>query len=276
MRRMMADTYGCSINFLSYADFGFREIEHRHNRGLKFGRFVFSQVLKCVVSLLSKKYSAYGGSIPSDQRVEIGFVWLTRLASVFLLGVCFSGNVQAEAGGGCQTGAEAIANAYVRSNPLFAYYFGSLESYVDENRRHFVDGADAIVCAKRLAQAFAKGSIPMYSRKDQIRREQLNSQIGQLGISPQQSKSSPAADMFLISQRLNKLAYALPHAARGNYDPLYLPRNEIEQAEVYSHQLLGMLLRDPSIASVLETVRPTMVELADIEFRMVINAAGKL
>jgi hypothetical protein len=33
----------------------------------------------------------------------------------------------------CQTGGDALANAFVRANPISAHYFGTLESYVSVN-----------------------------------------------------------------------------------------------------------------------------------------------
>lgn len=171
---------------------------------------------------------------------------------------------------GCQTGAEALANVYLRFNPIFAHYFGDLESYVNQNRTHFVSGGDSVVCAKRAARAWAQGAFRNFDPQDKVRRDRLNAELGAMGISPGKSYSSPAADMYFAAQQMDKLAHALPYAANGDFGPMYQPRNEIEQMQIFAMQLFGELIRNPSVAHTFEIVRPQIIELGNIEYRMVV------
>ena len=197
--------------------------------------------------------------------------WLVFLPLV--LSLLFPGSAYAA---GCQTGADALANAYVRFNPIFAYYFGSVESYVSQNRAHFLAGGDSVVCAERLSQRWAQGAFQGFDPQDRHRRDRISAELGTMGISPGQSYSSPAADMYAASQLMGKFAYALPYAANGNYAPLYQPRNEIEQMQLFAMQMFQAMMRDPSLVSILEQIRPQAIELGNIEYRMIIHSAQGL
>ena len=197
--------------------------------------------------------------------------WLAAMPLIFTLL-----NPSTGFAAGCQTGAEALANAYLRFNPIFAHYFGDLESYVSQNRSHFVSDGDAVVCASRAAQAWAQGAFNNFDPGDRARRDRINAELGTMGISPGESYSSPAADLYFAARQMDKMAYALPYAANGNYQPMYQPRNEIEQMQILAMQLFAQLIRDPSIAYTFEQLRPLMVELGNIEYRMVLGSISSL
>ena len=178
---------------------------------------------------------------------------------------------------GCKTGAEALANVYVRLNPINAFFFGSVEDYVAQNRAHFVAGGDAVACARVMTQALAQGAFQAFDPSYQRRRDELNARLGTIGISPGPAEASPAAQLYSMAQKMDKLAYALPPAANGNYQPLWTPRNELEQMELFAMQMLGaMLQQDAGMRSVLMQMRPQIEELANVEYRMLLNMAQGL
>ena len=191
----------------------------------------------------------------------------------FSLSMVFPNIAQAQ---GCQTGAEVLANAHLRYNPIFAYYFGSFEQYVEQNRAHFVAGGDAVICAQRLSQALVQGAIQNYDPGDQQRRDQLNADLGAMGISPGQQYATRSQQMLAVAQQMDKFAYALPYAAEGNFGPLWTPRNETEQLQIFAMQMLRNMLQDPGTRSIFEQIRPQAIELGNIEYRMILALATGL
>jgi hypothetical protein len=177
---------------------------------------------------------------------------------------------------GCRTGAEAIANAYVRMNPIVSLYFGGIENYVEQNRSHFVSGGDAVVCAAQMANALFRGAIQSYDPDFHRQRDELNARIGAMGLSPAQPHASPSAQMYSMARRLKKLADTLPYAANGNYGPLWTPRDETEQMEIFAMQMLRSMLHDPEVRASLSYVEPQIKELANVEYRIILEMARGL
>jgi len=212
----------------------------------------------------------------SIMRQKECLVWqkLTLGLSVLLLSLSlvFPNIARSE---GCQTGAEAIANAYVRYNPINAYFFGSIEDYVKQNRSHFVAGGDAVVCAQRLSQALAQSAFQLYDPGDQRRRDEVNARLGGMGISPGQQYASPAQQNYAMARQMDKLANALPYAANGNYGPLWTPRDQLEQMQLFAMQLFPTLLQDPIVRSAFIQMQPMIEELVNIEYRMILSMAKK-
>lgn len=202
------------------------------------------------------------------ERTAIGLSAL--LLCLFLV---FANIARAE---GCRTGAVAIANAYVRMSPIIAYYFGSIEDYVRQNRSHFVTGGDAVVCAARMAQALAQGAIQSYDPQFQQRRDELNAELGAMGISPGQQYASPSQQIYAMARQLDKLAYALPYAADGNYGPLWTPRDQLEEMQIFAMQMFRTLLQDPEIRSALAYAEPRIRELSNIEYQIILDIASRL
>lgn len=177
---------------------------------------------------------------------------------------------------GCQTGAEALANVYVRMSPVNAYYFGSVEDYIAANRSHFVSGGDAVACAQRMARALIQGAFQNYDPNYWNQQAQLNAQLGAMGISPGQQQASPSAQLYTMGRQMGKLADTLPYAAQGNYAPMWEPRDQIEQMQIFAMQMFGYLMQDPSMRSVMEQMRPQIVQLANMEYSMIMGMAGQL
>jgi len=178
--------------------------------------------------------------------------------------------------GACQTGAEALANVHVRYTPIFAYYFGTIEDYVQQNRSHFVAGGDAVVCAQRLAQVLGNSAVQTYNQEDRAARDRLNAELDAMGISPSQQSTSPSQQLYNMARQMDKLAYALPFAANGDFGPLWAPRDELEQMQIFSMQMFNILMQDPTLHALLDSMKPTIVELADIEYRMILNISSGL
>jgi len=175
---------------------------------------------------------------------------------------------------GCRTGANALADAYVLLNPIYSHIFGDLESYVAENREHFREGGDAIRCATALSSAVLGASLQLYDPSDRVRRDELNAQLGAMGISPGQQESTSSTELYGVSMRLSRLARSLPAAANGDYEPLWTPTNELEQLQIAAEQMLRVLL--PQMADVMAQIEPQIRELAALEHRSIREAAERL
>ena len=184
--------------------------------------------------------------------------------------------VAASAEPACRTGGVALANAYVRVNPINAYYFGSLESYVSENRQHFQRGGDAIRCAMALARAFLDSAIQVHDPNDLRRQRELNAEMGAMGIDPGPPQATPSQQLYAISTQLSRLARVLPPAADGNYQPLYTPTNELEQMQLFAGQMFQMFMQDPSMAAIMAQIEPIAREGAQLEYRIISQAAAQL
>lgn len=205
---------------------------------------------------------------------KVSHTWCKPLRWLLVLQIVLSLFFPSQAlAAGCQTGVEALANVYLRFNPIFAYYFGSMESYINQNRAHFATGGDSIVCARRLSQAWSQGAFKNYDPQDRVRRDRISTELGTLGISPGQSTSSPATNLYFASLQMAKFADTLPYAANGNYGPLYQPRNEVEQMQLFAMQMFPVLLQDPSMVAVLEQIRPQAIELGNIEYRLIVDSS---
>ncbi len=176
---------------------------------------------------------------------------------------------------GCRTGATALADAYVLANPMYSYFLGlELESYVAQNQEHFVANGDAIRCGAALARAFLNTSIQLYDPGDAERQQELNAQLGAMGISPGQQEATPASQMFGASLQLSRLVRVLPSAAQGDFEPLRTPTTELEQMQLLAGQVLRVLLQnDPDMAA---TIAPTVKELARLEHEALRRAAASL
>jgi hypothetical protein len=177
---------------------------------------------------------------------------------------------------GCQTGADALSNAYVRMNPLIALFFGSVEDYVSQNPAHFQAGGDSTACAQHLSQKLYQGAISSFDPADQIRRDELNAELGGMGITPGNQPTSPSQQLYAMAQMMDRLAYALPFAAIGDFGPLRTPLNEIEQMQEIATQMFALLMQDPEMRSTLAMIEPQIRELTNIEYRMILSLAQGL
>jgi len=195
---------------------------------------------------------------------------------ILTLMIALAAPLPATADSGCGTGGDALANAYARANPVSAYYFGNVESYVSTNRAHFQQGADAIRCATALSQAFLNGAVQVYDPNDLQRRADLNAQLGSMGISPGPQQPTLSQQLYGISMQLSRLARVLPAAAAGNYEPLYTPTNELEQMQLFAAQMFQIMMQDPTMAPVMEQIKPIAMEGAQMEYRIISRAAVAL
>jgi len=177
---------------------------------------------------------------------------------------------------GCRTGAVALGNAFIRSNAIYAYYFGTLESYVARERVHFVQGGDSIRCAKALSQALLKGAIRNYDPNALRRKEELNARLGAMGISPGPAQPSASQQLYTMALQLDRLARVLPPAAAGDYEPLRRPTTELEQMQMFSAQMLSILLQDPMIADIFRQMEPMIRDVANLDYQILVGMALNL
>ena len=199
--------------------------------------------------------------------------YLILILFISALGLGYSYTAKAD---GCHTGAEALANVYVRMSPVNAYYFGSVEDYIQQNRAHFVAGGDAVVCAQSLSAALVQGAYQNYDPNYWRDREELNARLGAMGISPGPQQASPAAQMFAMGRQMGKLADTLPYAAQGNFAPLWQPRDELERMQLFAMQMFGYLMEDPTMRSVMNQMQPQIKQLANMEYQMILGMASQL
>jgi len=167
-----------------------------------------------------------------------------------------------------------LADAYVLANPMYSYFLGELEPYLADHSEHFGANGDSVRCAAALARSFLGSAIQLYDPSDLSRREELNAQLGVMGISPGQQESSPSSQLYGVSLQLSRLARVLPAAAAGDYGPLQTPTNELEQMQLVAGQMLRMLLQeDPEMTALIE---PLVREMANLEQQAIRRAAQTL
>ena len=167
----------------------------------------------------------------------------------------------------CRTGASALGNAYVRANPLYALYYGSLESYVASNSRHFVAGADAVRCAGALSQALMAGTIQAHDPARLPRQRDIDARLETGG--PGTAQHSSTTRVHMMSRHFARLARVLPPAALGNYGPLRTPVTELEQMQMFAGEILQSMM-DPAA---FESNRPQIEALAALEYTIITDLA---
>ena len=125
--------------------------------------------------------------------ISIACRFLSSTAVATTVGTLLAVSLMAQpafAQNGCDTGANALANAYVRGNPMYAIYFGDLRSYIIDNREHFVSNGDSIRCARVMAGVLTNAAVQTYDPDALRSRDELNARLGSMGISPAWQKST--------------------------------------------------------------------------------------
>jgi hypothetical protein len=204
----------------------------------------------------------------------IPFYRIIRVIVIVLLFLSASFPVIAEEG--CRTGASALGNAYVRLNPIYAYFYGNLESYVESNREHFVAGGDSIRCAQAMSQALITGAIQSYDPDELREKQELDARLGALGIAPGPYQATASQQLYAMGLQVARLARVLPSASNGNYQPLYTATNQLEEQQIFAAQMLVMLLQDPTMAEVFTQLEPLIREAANSEYQLLVGMALSL
>lgn len=203
------------------------------------------------------------------------FPFFRRFAAIVIASGIVLAAACAQAQNGCQTGADAMANAYVRSNGIYALYFGDLESYVAENRAHFAENGDAIRCAWAMSAALLRGAVQSYDPNALRRQQELNAQLGAMGISPGAAQPNASMMFYEMGQQIAWLADVLPAASRGNYGPLHTPVTETQRMKAFATQMLQSLLQDPVMRQTFAQMEPLIREAAQMEYKqLMVIAAG--
>lgn len=174
---------------------------------------------------------------------------------------------------GCDTGAVAIANAYILVNPMYELaHSESLENYVRNNAEHFVRNGDAIRCARAMAAALIHTAVENYDHEAIRRQQELNAKLGASGVTRSGSEvQSIAAQFYFMGQQIALLAEVLPEAAEGG--PLRTYLNPEQQAAT---QFLSGFLQDPSYRDLFISMQPMLLEMAKIEFDILVSIANGL
>ncbi len=174
---------------------------------------------------------------------------------------------------GCKNGANALANAYVRVNPMHALFIGDLESLVANYSPQFAGGSDAVRCARAMSQALMSGAITSYDPEALSRQQELNAELGAMGIAPGPQMPSASAMFYAMSQQMAWLSRVLPPAAAGNFGPMRTPATP-EQA--LALQIFPILLQDPIVRQVFLDMELLIRESAEWEYRQVMAIAQGL
>lgn len=177
----------------------------------------------------------------------------------------------ADAQSGCRTGASPIANAYVRSNPMYALYFGDLSAYVRENNSHFVSNGDAIRCARALSAALMGAAIQNYDPDAMRRRDELNAELGAMGISPGNQGMNASATFYMMGQHISRLAAVLPEAAGGGQATGYLTQEQALAAQIFQ-----MVLQDPYTKAIFAQLEPKIRAVAEVDYQLLVSIANGL
>jgi hypothetical protein len=177
---------------------------------------------------------------------------------------------------GCRTGGDALANAYVRASLVFAYFFGDLPTYVVQNEAHFGANGDAVRCAAALSEAFLASSAQLYNPEDVRRQQQLNDQLGKLGI-PGAQQPTVSAQLYMIGVQLARLARTLPALTGGNAGPFYTATNMIESQLIQADQMFSIMMRNPMTAQMLVQILSQNEALfrraGALQYQIIFNAA---
>jgi len=198
------------------------------------------------------------------------------LRTVIATAACVFAAGEAVAEPGCRAGGVAAANAYVLFNPIYAMYFGSFEDYVSQNRAHFRAGSDAVRCITALSRAFLAAGMQLYDPADVQRKQQIDAQLGAMGISPGPQQPNAGTAVFGMGMQLSWLARGLPAAANGDYGPFNTPANEIENMQLMARAMFAQLLQVPTAREAFAAMEPLIREGAQLEYKMITYAAERL
>lgn len=204
------------------------------------------------------------------------FPFFRRFAAIVVASGIVLAAACAQAQNGCLTGADAMANAYVRSNGIYVLYFGDLESYVAENRALFAENGDAIRCARAVSAALLQGAIQTYDANALRRQQELNARLGGMGISPGAAQPTASIMFREMGQQIAWLADVLPAASRGNYGPLHTPVTETQRMKAFANQMLQSMLQDPYMRQTFILMEPLIREAAQMEYQQLIAIAAGL
>ena len=199
------------------------------------------------------------------------FARAAMIASIVGLASVMAGPGYAQSG--CQAGASALANAYVRVNPMSALFIGDLESYVAQNRSRLTAGSNAVRCARAMSQALMSGAIKNYDRNALKHQQKLNAKLGSVGLSPGSPLPNASAMFYAMSQQMAWLAEVLPAGAAGNTGALHTAPT---QEQAFAKQMFPILLQDPTVGAVFMQMEPTIREAIDMEYRQVMAIAQGL
>lgn len=202
------------------------------------------------------------------------FSRVLRSAAIAAAGILAVAPAAAEPG--CRAGGVAAANTYVLFNPIYALYFGRFEDFVAQNRAHFRAGSDPVRCIAALSKAFLAAGIQLYDPADMQRKQQIDAQLGAMGIAPGPQQPNAANTLFGMGMQLSWLARGLPAASYGDYATFNTPANEIEKMQLVARDMLQMLLQDPTVREAFAAVEPLIREGAQLDYRMITYAAARL
>ena len=178
--------------------------------------------------------------------------------------------------GPCGDGVVALGNAYVRANALYALYFGRLPAYVDANRAAFAAGGDAVRCAQALSAALFAGAVQTYDPAILEQRRQLDAQLGSLDIRGGNHAPTQSEMLHMMGRRMAWLGRVLPAAAQGDYGPMFTPVDELQRMEMVAGQALEIVLGDPDMRAIFQSLEGMIREVAEMEYRLVVEMARGL
>lgn len=196
--------------------------------------------------------------------------------TVVAVAICVFGAGEAAAEPACRAGGIWVANANLRANPLNAILYGDLETFVTNNRAQYRAGGDAVRCAAALSQAAMSSAMQLFDPGDIQRRDQIDVQLGTMGIKPGVPTPSGSNMMFGMSIQLARLARALPAAANGDFGPLYTPANDFERMQIEGMVMTWRLLQIPAVRAAYAPMEPYLRQLAEHEYGMILQAAERL
>jgi hypothetical protein len=131
-------------------------------------------------------------------------------------------------------------------------YFGDLETFVASNTAPFQAGGAAVRCARALGEALVAGAIQTYDPNEMRRMDELDAEIGAMGISPGARQAPMSAQLYSMGRDLGWLAEVLPSAASGNYGPYRNPTSYERQMVAFGWEMFRVMLQDPEILAVME------------------------
>lgn len=176
----------------------------------------------------------------------------------------------------CRTGGPFLAEAAVRSNPLFEAIEGSFAEYVAANASHFGVNGDAVKCARAMSAALIASAAQVFDPGEVQIRDHVRRQMEAQGLSAGPQQATLSEQYFALAMQMNRLARGLPALAAGDMRPYATPTNQLEELHVFAENMLRMLMADPNVRQAIMAQLPLLRRAIQAERQMLANGAARM
>jgi len=160
----------------------------------------------------------------------------------------------------CRTGGPFLAEAAVRSNPLF----------------EAIEGGDAVKCARAMSAALIASAAQVFDPGEVQIRDHVRRQMEAQGLSAGPQQATLSEQYFALAIQMNRLARGLPALAAGDMRPYATPTNQLEELHVFAENMLRMLMADPNVRQAIMAQLPLLRRAIQAERQMLANGAARM